>query len=86
MNSSFIGLVNNAALLLALGLLYDVLQFGHKGEKFVFQQISTGLILGSIGIAIMLNSRDFGQGVMFDTRSVLLCISGFFLGTIPLHI
>jgi PAS domain S-box-containing protein len=84
MNSSFIGLVNNAALLLALGLLYDVLHLGHREEKSVFQQISTGLILGFIGIAIMLNPWDFGQGVVFDTRSVLLCISGFFFGTIPL--
>ena len=34
-------------------------------------------------MAIMLNPWNFGQGVVFDTRSVLLVISGFFFGTIP---
>lgn len=84
MNSfSIIGLINNAALLLALGILYDVLAFRPKGQKPTLQQFLTGVVLGSVGIAIMLNPWEFGQGVIFDTRSVLLCISGFFFGTLP---
>jgi len=78
-----IGLVNNAALLLALGLLYDMLWFRHRGDQPVLQQLAAGLIAGAVGVAIMLNPWDFGQGVLFDSRSVLLCLSGFFSEPFP---
>ncbi len=81
--SSFIGLVNNAALLLALGLLYDMLASRTRPMAPLLQQILTGLFAGGIGIALMLNPWDFGQGVVFDTRSVLLCITGLFFGPLP---
>ena len=82
-HSSAIGLINNAALLLALCLLYDMLGFRLHERKTVIQQILTGIVLGAIGLAIMSTPWNFGQGVVFDTRSVLLVISGFFFGTIP---
>jgi PAS domain S-box-containing protein len=79
-----IGLVNNAALLLALALLYHMLDFKFRVRKLPFlKENFIGILLGGIGMAIMLNPMDFGQGVIFDTRSVLLCISGFFFGGIP---
>ncbi len=84
MNSSvFMGLINNAALLLTLGLLYDFL--GHLPRKSppALQKTGTGILLGLIGTAIMMTPLPFGNGVVFDTRSVLLCISGFFFGAIP---
>jgi len=81
--STMIGLVNNAALLLALGLLYDVMGIHRRGGGPTTQQLLTGLILGAIGMAIMLNPWEFGHGVRFDTRSVLLAISGLFFGTLP---
>ena len=82
-HSSAIGLINNAALLLALCLLYDMLGFRLQERKTIIQQILTGIVLGAIGLAIMFNPWDFGQGVVFDTRSVLLVISGFFFGAGP---
>jgi PAS domain S-box-containing protein len=82
-SSSIIGLINNAALLLALCLLYDSLGVQIQNEKQNFHQVLTGFILSVIGIAIMLTPWDFGQGVLFDTRSVLLSISGLFFGAIP---
>ncbi len=82
-HSNAIGLINNAALLLALCLLYDMLGFRIQERKTIIQQILTGIVLGAIGLAIMFNPWNFGQGVVFDTRSVLLVISGFFFGTIP---
>ncbi|MCB2216899.1 MAG: PAS domain S-box protein [Desulfobulbaceae bacterium] len=79
----YIGLINNAALLLSLGLLYELTGFRLKGSGSISQQLLIGFILGAIGIAIMLNPWSFGQGILFDTRSVLLCITGLFFGTIP---
>jgi PAS domain S-box-containing protein len=84
MNSSVIGLVNNAAFLLAVGLLYDILADWPRNRKqSLSQQILIGLFLAGVGIAIMLNPIKYGHGVIFDTRSVLLCITGFFFGIIP---
>lgn len=82
-HSSVVGLINNAALLLALCLLYDMLGHRLQERRTILRQILTGIVLGAIGLAIMFNPWDFGQGVVFDTRSVLLAISGFFFGTIP---
>jgi PAS domain S-box-containing protein len=81
--SSIIGLVNNAALLLALCLIYDMLGDRPQVKKSSVQQILTGVAIGAIGIAIMLNPWEFMSGVVFDTRSVLLSISGLFLGAVP---
>lgn len=81
--STIIGLVNNAALLLALGVLYDTLGFRPRGGKPTIQQALAGVILGAIGIAVMLNPWEFTPGVVFDTRSVLLSVSGLFFGAVP---
>ena len=84
--SSIIGMINNAALLLALCLLYDMMGFKLDTKKTFKQQILSAVVLGGIGLAIMSNPWDFGQGVVFDTRSVLLAVSGFFFGTLPVAI
>jgi PAS domain S-box-containing protein len=81
--SSIIGLVNNAALLLALGALHDAVGYRPRGGKRAIHQIFAGAILGAIGIAVMLNPWQFTPGVVFDTRSVLLSVSGLFFGTVP---
>ncbi|MCP4023788.1 MAG: PAS domain-containing protein, partial [Desulfobacteraceae bacterium] len=81
--SSLVGLINNAALLLALGLIYDIIEDSPQVRSKSVQQIVTGIALGIIGIAIMLNPWEFMPGVVFDTRSVLLGISGLFFGTVP---
>ena len=81
--ATFIGLINNAALLLALCLVYDMLGFRRPRRQRLSIQLLAGVILGGIGLTIMLTPWTFGSGVVFDTRSVLLATSGLFLGTIP---
>ncbi len=80
--TTFIGLINNAALLLALGLLYDTITLKQQAKKPPVQ-VLTGVILGAMGIAVMMNPWEFTPGVVFDTRSVLLSVGGFFFGSIP---
>ena len=81
--SSIIGLVNNAALLLALSLIYEIFHNRPQTTENAVREILTGIVIGVIGIAIMMNPWMFMPGVVFDTRSVLLSISGLFLGTDP---
>lgn len=81
--SAVLGLVNNAALLLALGVLYDLPGFGRPRGRPALAQAATGLVLGGMSIVIMLTPWQFGHGVVFDTRSVLLSLSGLFFGAFP---
>ena len=84
MFSILIEMLNNAALLIMLGLLYDIPGIRAKDPEVSFsRQVFIGFLTGLVGIAVMLNPMHFGQGVVFDTRSVLLSISGLFFGTVP---
>ncbi len=77
-----IGLVNNIALLLSLAILYDTNAFRRLSKKYLFYQILTGILLSVICIVVMLNPWKFSEGIVFDSRSVLISISGLFFGYI----
>ncbi|MCF7797090.1 MAG: PAS domain S-box protein [Lentisphaeria bacterium] len=80
--SIFIGLINNVALLLALALLFDIISFKSRKESLRVQ-IIVGLGISLIGIAVMFGHWELRPGVIFDTRSILLSITGVYFGLIP---
>ncbi|MCJ7552102.1 MAG: PAS domain S-box protein, partial [Anaerolineae bacterium] len=80
--TTLLGLVNNAALLVALGLLYDMIALKRHAERPPVQ-VLTGVIVGAVGIAVMMTPWEFIPGVIFDTRSVLLSVGGLFFGFVP---
>jgi len=83
-HESFTALVSNAALLLSLVYIYDQLslfRWGVSGTRI--RQAVAGIAVGAIGIFIMQMPWTFATGVTFDTRSVLLAISGLFFGPLP---
>ncbi len=82
-NESFLGLVHNASLLLALVLIFDLVSQRWRTGRNWKQDILVGLVVGGVGIAIMLTPWVFVPGIIFDTRSILLGISGLFFGTLP---
>ena len=75
------GLLRNAFLLLSLGVLYDLIPLKPRSNKTVLQ-ILVGFILGLIGITIMSSPWIFVPGITFDTRSVLISVSGLFFSPI----
>jgi diguanylate cyclase (GGDEF)-like protein/PAS domain S-box-containing protein len=81
-DTSLVGLVQNAALLLAMAFLFDLTAIRCRTGQSSFRQIPVGLALGAIGIIVMLTPWSFGPGIVFDTRSVLLGISGLFFGSV----
>ncbi len=81
MSDVFKTLISNAAMLLALGVLYDMI-LSKLFKKKSLRDVTVGLILAIIGIALMNNPWEFSPGLFFDTRSILLSVSGLFLGTI----
>ncbi|MHB8135933.1 MAG: LytS/YhcK type 5TM receptor domain-containing protein [Anaerolineaceae bacterium] len=82
-DSPLIELIQNIALLLAIALLFDLIGLNWKPGKFSFGQVPLGLLLGGIGVVLMLTPWVFSQGIIFDTRSILLGISGLFFGLVP---
>lgn len=75
-------LLQNAALLLAMVAVYDVAS-RHQQLDTLAGKLLAGSIIGVIGIAIIYTSFPFEPGVIFDSRSVLMAVSGLFLGPLP---
>jgi len=80
--ATFLGLVQNAALLLAVAFIFDVVASRWRTEQSLFQQATVGLAIGAIGITIMMTPWTFMPGIVFDTRSVLIGLSGLFFGSL----
>jgi len=82
-DAPFLALIHNIALLLAIALLFDLVALNWKPGKIRFEQVPLGLLLGGIGVVLMLTPWVFSQGIIFDTRSILLGISGLIFGLVP---
>lgn len=81
-NSSFAGLINNVALLLAMGIVYDSLGL-HKISSRLLRDMVSGLLIGGLGIAVMLTPWELTPGVFFDARWILISLCGLFFGPVP---
>lgn len=82
-DSIFLGLIHNGALLLSVAFVFFISEIRWRENQVSFFGIQTGFFLGVIGIAVMLSSWVYEPGIIFDTRSVLLGISGLFFGLVP---
>ncbi|MEP3857635.1 MAG: EAL domain-containing protein [Porticoccus sp.] len=83
MSTAFLPLLQNTALLLAVVLLYDMSRSLHPPIRPSLNHIVVGLIMGTIAAALMLSPFTFAPGIQFDTRSVLITLTGLFFGTLP---
>ena len=82
-NPAFIALLQNAAWLLALVVVFDLAAGRQRLDGHLLRQIVVGLFLGGICVALIHSSFRLESGIVFDTRSVLLSVSGLFFGTVP---
>ncbi len=78
-----LGLLQNTAILLAFSMVYDNLWVKQAESDKWYYKVFTGVIIGSIGIVLMLTPWTLVPGLVFDTRSVMISISGLFFGAIP---
>jgi PAS domain S-box-containing protein len=84
MNKSFfLQLVFNASLLLTLALIYDLLAVRWRVGRASLRQVPAGVVIGIVGVIVMLASWKLQPGIVFDTRSILLGVSGLYFGTVP---
>ena len=77
-----VGLINNTCLLLTAGVIYFAFSF--DTFKFaVSKRVFFGFVFGIIGIFIMSTPIRLIEGVMFDTRTILISVVGLFFGLVP---
>jgi PAS domain S-box-containing protein len=82
-DSIIVGLLQNTAILLALSYVYEFWWNRNDEPKNILNKILTGIIIGLIGIVVMLTPWILVPGLVFDTRSVVLSVSGLFFGKLP---
>ncbi len=82
MNPVFmIGVLNNITLLLALGFMYSV-SIRRWDTDTVKGKVIVGLLFGGFAVVGMLFPVQYSPGLIFDGRTILLGIVGFFGGWI----
>ncbi len=81
--SIIIGLLQNVAILLSFSMIYQNFWIKNEDSNSYTSKILTGIILGGISIVLMFTPWTLAPGISFDTRSVMLAISGLFFGPIP---
>jgi hypothetical protein len=79
----FLSLVQNAALLLAVAFVYDLMTSSYRLGPGRLMQVTIGVLLGIFGCVLIFSPWIYVPGIVFDTRSVLLGISGLFFGLVP---
>src|SRR5512133_35512 len=77
-------MVENAGLLLAMAVAFDLLTDRKTAATSLPRQLVSGFAIAAIGLAMIATSLRLSSGVIFDTRSVLLAVTGLFFGWIPM--
>lgn len=75
-------LLFNTALLLSISIVYNLF-FIRINSRKKWLEVVLGIFLGGVGILLMMNTVSFSNGIIFDTRSILISVSGLFLGYLP---
>lgn len=76
---TYLALLANTSFLLTLAVIYDLIPLSKESHSWLRQAL-TGFLIGLIALAVMLTPWQFSDGVSFDTRSILLSLTGFFFG------
>lgn len=82
-DSIILGLLQNIGILVAFAMVYEITWLKSEAPKSVSSKIITGLVIGGIGVVLMFSPWTLMPGVVFDTRSIMLAVSGLFFGFIP---
>lgn len=80
--SLIINLIYNITIMLTLALIYATFHSKVKVNKRLYN-ILLGFCIGIAGLLIMATAVQLNSGVIFDTRSILISVTGMFFGMIP---
>ena len=82
MTETIFVLVDNVALLMVMGVLFEVFSLS-ESRPTLARKMLTGAGIGLIGMSLMSMPLVLLTGVIIDARSILLAVSGLFFGFIP---
>lgn len=77
----FIELIHNTALLVALTTIYQITLSRNKKNQLT-HTLLFGVLFGIAGVIGMMTPVQYGNGVIFDGRSIILFVVGMFGGPI----
>ncbi|MDC7246165.1 MAG: diguanylate cyclase [Sphaerochaetaceae bacterium] len=77
MNDFLLDLLYNVTLLLSLTVIYTLLPFD-RFRNTTLKEFSLAIIVAVVGILIMSNPFILAEGVLLDSRSILISVSGMF--------
>ncbi|MDC7229888.1 MAG: PAS domain S-box protein [Sphaerochaetaceae bacterium] len=72
----------NIAMLLTLSVFFTTYPFKNPRKLYSYH-ILVGIVIGVVGILVMLNPFILEEGVVFDSRSILIVVSGMVFGLMP---
>ena len=78
----WMSLANNAAMMLALFVIYEI-SYSISSKKKILQQILSGVLVAAICLAIMSMPFRLSPGVIFDTRTILISVTAMVFGLVP---
>jgi PAS domain S-box-containing protein len=81
--TTYLNLLNNSALLLTLVYLFDFSRSWIRIRNLFLLNFINGIGVGMIGMFIMYMNMPLDQGVIIDSRTIVLSISGIFWGPFP---
>ena len=82
-NSFFIEMVHSITLLLVFTFFFGKRWIETIRSARILSKILIGVVVGAIGIFLMFNPWTYQPGHSLDLRTVLLSISGLYLGAVP---
>lgn len=77
-----LNLMLNTTLLLSISIIFNLFYLKVHRQN-IWHRILGGVILGVAGIAIVTIAIRLPTNIIFDTRSILLSVSGLFYGVVP---
>jgi hypothetical protein len=78
--SIFSALLNNAALLMILCIIYELTY--HLFPRPLKKKIAAGILIALACIGIMSMTFSLSPGIVFDTRSILISVTALIFGPI----
>ena len=80
--SLWMSLANNASMLLALFIIYEI-SYSISNNNKILRQIINGILISAICLAIMSMPFRLAPGVIFDTRTILISVTAMVFGVVP---
>jgi diguanylate cyclase (GGDEF)-like protein/PAS domain S-box-containing protein len=77
-----VDIIYNIALLLSLSIIYATSPSKGLGIT-LWSRILMGVAIGAAGVLVMANPFELVPGIVFDSRSILISVTGMFFGLVP---